>query len=145
MYETPRPSVNSVSSSAPTSSLPSSQSQNKSMMFTANLDSLDSISELVKKVYATVTPRCIEFPARIRRYGTERRKNVSHFVTLPKVFVDYIFGGGSIASPIPTNNINMEKFDVTFFYDKNLLKKSDRNKEEMFILMKVTKKNNEGL
>ena|SRR3982750_1496102 len=142
MYET-RPSVNTTS---PSSTPPSSSlSQNKSMMFTANLDSLDSISELVKKVYATVTPRCMEFPARIRRYGTERRKNVSHFVTLPKVFVDYIFGGGSIASPtIPTQNINMEKFDVTFFYDKNLLKKTDRNKEEMFILMKVTKKNNEG-
>src|SRR3982750_5062814 len=112
MYETNRPSVNPVSPP-----LSSNNVQNKSMMFTANLDSLDSISELVKKVYATVTPRCMEFPARIRRYGTERRKNVSHFVTLPKVFVDYIFGGGSIASPtIPTQNITMEKFDGTFFF-----------------------------
>lgn len=138
MYDVNKPS--SVSSQSP-----NSPPVSKSMMFTANLDSMDSMAELIKKVYATVTPRCMEFPARIRRYGTVRRNNVSHFVTLPKIFVDYIFGSGQITPHLPEPPVNMEKFDVTFFYDKNLLKKTDRNKEEMFILMKVTKKNNEGI
>ena len=125
-------------------SAPPSQSQsssnndqpnkNRSIMFTCNPDSLDSISELVKKVYATVTPRCIQFDARLRKYGTKRRKTLSYFITFPKVFIDYIFGTSF-------EDLDVNRFNIVFFYDKNLLKKTDRNnKEEMFILMKLTKK-----
>lgn len=108
-------------------------SENKSVMFTCNLDSLDSISEFIKKVYTTVTPKTTAYKARIRRYGTKEQNNVVHMVTMPKLLIDTLFG----PSRIDFNN--GKNLDITFFFDNNILKKTDKlnSRDEMYILMKV--------
>lgn len=114
-----------------------SSAENKSVMFTCNLDSLDSISEFIRKVYTTVTPKCTSFKARIRRYGTKEQNNIVHMVTMPKLLIDFLFG--PITSKMDFNN---DSLDISFFFDNNILKKTDKinKKDEMFILMKIVKK-----
>lgn len=104
-----------------------------SRIFNCNLDSVDSVYEFIKRVYSAITPKCASFPGRLRNYGARDRNNVASFLTLPKAMRDYIFGNEIIPEP--------DDYEVKYFCDKNLLKRTDLNgKEEIFLLVKIIKK-----
>lgn len=110
---------------------------NKSIMLTCNLDSVDSMGEFMKRVYNTIIPRCSEFKAKIRRYGDKKNNNVVHFITIPKTLVNLIM------TDYEQKELELKKdFDIRYYYDRNMFRKVDREtgREELYILMKMVKK-----
>lgn len=108
----------------------------KSVMFNCNLDSIDSISEFMKRVYATVTPKCSDFKSRLRKYGDRKNDNIVCFLTMPKALINLIFSNDE------QKKMDMrENLDIHLFYDKNIFKKIDKStgKEEILILVKIIK------
>ena len=108
----------------------------KSITVSCNLDSLDSIRKFMKTVYTTITPKCYALSGRLKVYGNKERNNRATLFTIPKQLLQYIFGD-DVDIPDPDN------IDITYYFDKNILRKTeDKDKEEIFILMKITKKLN---
>jgi hypothetical protein len=110
--------------------------EKKSIMFSCNLDSIDSVSEFIRKVYSAITPKCSDFKSRIRRYGDKRSNNIVIFLTMPKAFINLLF------TPEEQKSIHLrDNIDIHYFFDKNILKKTDKlsGKEEIFVLMKIVK------
>lgn len=101
-------------------------------IFNCNLDSVDSVYELIKKVYGAITPKCASFPGRVRNYTVRDRKSITTFLTMPKAMRDYLFGLDEVPE--------VDEFEITYFCDKNMLKKEVNGKEEIFMLVKIIKK-----
>ncbi len=106
----------------------------KLVTLNVNLDSLDSIRKFMKMVYSVITPKCYELPGRLKIYGAKERNNRATLFTIPKQLLQFIFGeDAEIPDP--------DSVAITYYFDKNILRKTEENgREEIFILMKISKK-----
>lgn len=114
----------------------------KSLMFNCNLDSIDSVSEFMRRVYSVITPKCFSFQSRIRKYGDKKRNHIVCFLTLPKSLINLMF------SEEEQDKMDMkETLDIKLFYDKNIFKKIDKTtgKEEVLVLVKIIKDNKKNV